>query len=286
VFIDGVEHVGVLFSRQSMRETVAWLNQVYARTSSVEPHGRGPAIVLLILGAVLLAWPLSKGLPAVSRPATGASLPWRQLLPAAAIPSTATPVLLWWFPADFLGVLVGGYLAVHFLVYGLVTGICLWWIGRSRRANVERRTDWVKLVFASSVATLYAAGVFALILDQYVTSFVITVPRIPLVFLMLVGTLSYFLADEWLTHGAQTARGGHLFTRLCFLMSLGIAVALSFEDLFFLLIIAAVIVVYFLVYGLFSKWIYRATGHPAVGAIANAVAFAWALAAVFPMLSQ
>jgi hypothetical protein len=52
------------------------------------------------------------------------------------------------------------------------------------------------------------------------------------------------------------------------------------------LIIAAVIVVYFLVYGLFSKWIYRATGHPAVGALANAVAFAWALAAVFPMLAR
>lgn len=33
-----------------------------------------------------------------------------------------------------------------------------------------------------------------------------------------------------------------LFTRFCFLVSLGIAVALSFNDLFFLLIIAAVIV--------------------------------------------
>jgi hypothetical protein len=238
------------------------------------------------MGAVLLAWPLSKGLPVVSRPAIGASLPWRLLLPAAAIPSIATPVLLWWFPADFLGVLVGGYLAVHFLVYGLVTGICLWWIGRSRRADVGHRTDWTGLIVASTAATLYVAGIFALILDSYVTSFAITTPRIPLVFLMLAGTLSYFLADEWLTHGAQTARGGHLFTRFCFLISLGIAVALSFEDLFFLLIIAAIIVVYFLVYGLFSKWIYLATGHPAVGAIANAVAFAWALAAVFPMLSQ
>jgi hypothetical protein len=76
-----------------------------------------------------------------------------------------------------------------------------------------------------------------------------------------------------------------VFTRACFLASLGLAVALSFEELFFLLIIAAVIVIYFVLYGLFSGWIYRATGHPAVGAVANAVAFAWALAAVFPLLS-
>jgi hypothetical protein len=222
----------------------------------------------------------------VSRPATGASLPWRRLLPAAAIPAIATPLMLWWFPADFLGVLVGGYLAIHFLVYGLVTAACLWWIGRTREASDPSRTNWATLVVGSFVATLYVAGLIALILDSYVTSFALTAPRVPLVFLMLAGTLSYFLADEWLTHGAETARGGHLFTRLCFLVSLGIAVALSFEDLFFLLIIAAVIVVYFLVYGLFSKWIYRATGHPAVGALANAVAFAWALAAVFPMLAR
>ena len=173
---------------------------------------------------------------------------------------------------------------MHFLVYGLVSAACLWWLRDDagvRNPAVNRRS----LVVASLAATAYAAGLFALILDSYVTSFAITAERLPLVALMLAGTLSYFLADEWLTHGAQTARGGHLFTRCCFLMSLGIAVALSFEDLFFLLIIAAVIVIYFLVYGLFSKWTYRSTGHPAVGAIANAVAFAWALTAVFPFIA-
>jgi hypothetical protein len=138
---------------------------------------------------------------------------------------------------------------------------------------------------ASVAATAYIAGVIALILDTYVTSFAITGPRLSLIAWMLAGTLSYFLTDEWLTHGAEVARGGHLFSRVCFLLSLGIAVALSFEDLFFLLIIAAVIVVYFVIYGFFSRWTYTATGHPAVGAIANAAAFAWALTAVFPLLA-
>lgn len=150
----GVEHVGVLYSRESMREAVAWLDRLYARTGSGYADSRGLAIIALILGLGLLAWPLSRLLPVVSRPPRGASLPWRQLLPVATIPALGTPLLLWWFPADFLGVLVGGYLAIHFLVYGL-----------------------------------------------------------------------------------------------------------------------------------FSRWIYRATGHSAVGALANAVAYAWALAAVFPMLS-
>ena len=286
VFADGVEHVGVLFSRESMAETAAWLDKVFGRTGSGYADARGIAIVLLILGATLLMWPLSKLLPVVSRPPAGASLSWRQLLPAALVPAVGTPLLLVWFPADFLGVLVGGYLAVHFLVYGCLGALCLWWIRRRQASGAQSQTNRANFVIGSVAATAYAAGVIALVLDTYVTSFAITEARLPLIVVMLAGTLSYFLADEWLTHGATTARGGHLFTRVCFLVSLGIAVALSFEDLFFLLIIAAVIVIYFFVYGFFSKWIYKATGHPAVGAIANAVAFAWALTAVFPFLAN
>ena len=284
VFANGVEHVGVLYSEESMAATVEWLNGVYGRESSGYTAARGLPIALLIAGAWLLAWPLSRLLPVVSRPPLGASLGWRRLLPAAVIPAVVTPLSLWWFPADFLGVLVGGYLAVHFLVYGLVTAGCLLWVRRTDEPAIRGETNTPRLIVASVAATAYIAGVIALILDTYVTSFAITPPRIPLVFLMLAGTLVYFLADEWLTRGAETARGGHLFTRFCFLVSLGIAVALSFEDLFFLLIIAAVIVLYFLVYGFFARWIYRATGHPAVSAVATAIAFAWALAAVFPML--
>ncbi len=284
-FADGVEHVGVLYSSESMREAVNWLNLLYDRSGSGYADNRGLALVALVLGIGLFAWPLSKWLPMVSKPAIGASLPWRQLLPAALIPAIATPVALFWFPADFLGVLVGGYLAVHFLVYGLFTAGCIVWLRRNGYPQPAGDTSYLRLALASIAATVYVAGIIALVLDSYVTSFQITPGRLPLVFLMLAGTLSYFLADEWLTHGAETARGGHLFTRFCFLISLGLAVALSFQELFFLVIIAGVIVIYFLIYGLFSKWIYLATGHPAVGALANAVAFAWALAVVFPMLA-
>ncbi|GAB5500535.1 MAG: alpha/beta fold hydrolase [Pseudohongiellaceae bacterium] len=284
-FSDGVEHVGVLYSQESMQEAVAWTDQIYSRSGSGYTDSRGLALVALIAGLVLLAWPLSVFLPRVSELPQGASLPWRKLLPAALLPAIGTPLLLWWFPADFMGVLVGGYLAIHFLLYGMLSAACIWWLKRPESLLPEASAARVRLLVASSLASAYVAGVIALVLDTYVTSFAITTPRLPLVFLMLAGTLSYFLGDEWLNRGADPARGGHLFSRFCFLLSLAIAVALSFEDLFFLLIIAAVIVIYFLVYGLFSRWIYQSTGHPLVGAIANAVAYAWALAAVFPMLS-
>lgn len=295
-FAPGVEHVGVLYSETSMREASAWLQQTLGGSAGGGVGGgesggesgyldhRGPWIMLLLLGLVLIARPLAGLLPTVSSPPKGASLPWKPLLRAALFPAIATPLLLFWFPADFMGMLVGGYLAVHFFVYGLLTLAALWWLRRDDRPTLSA-TRWPQLGLSAALATAFAAGVIGWVLDSYVTSLTIPAPRAPLFMLMLVGTLSYFLGDEWLAHGEHHARGGHLFTRACFLLSLGIAVALSFEELFFLLIIAGVIVIYFLVYGMFSRWIYTATGHPAAGAIANAVAFAWALTAVFPLMA-
>ena len=291
VFADGVEHVGVLYSSEAQHEALRWLDAVYAREGSGAVARRGPAIVALLLGLMALARPLCRTLPQVVAKPLGAALPWRRLLPAGLVPAIATPLLLIGFPADFMGVLVGGYLAAHFLVYGLVSALVLAWITRARAArpiDTARPVDvdYARLALAAGIATAYFAGVFALALDTYVTSYAITATRLPLILATLAGTLSYFLADEWLAHGERNARGAHLFTRFCFLLSLGIAVALSFEDLFFLLIIAAVIVIYFLVYGFFSRWVYARTGHPAVGAIANAVTFAWALGAVFPFIGS
>ena len=121
-------------------------------------------------------------------------------------------------------------------------------------------------------------------IDAYVTSFVPNTTRTFLFIVMVAGTLCYFLSDEWLTRGQGAAPGAFVASKLIFLASLAIAVALDFQRLFFLLIIVPVIVCFFLLYGLLSQWAYRRTGHPFVAGIANAIAFAWAIAVTFPVL--
>ena len=44
------------------------------------------------------------------------------------------------------------------------------------------------------------------------------------------------------------------------------------------------ILLFLIIYGLFSTWAYRRTWHPLVGALANALAFAWAIAVTFPVV--
>ena len=62
------------------------------------------------------------------------------------------------------------------------------------------------------------------------------------------------------------------------------AVALNPERLFFLIIIVPVIFIFFVVYGLISRWTYSRTGDPRVAALGNAAGLAFAIAVTFPIV--
>jgi hypothetical protein len=102
---------------------------------------------------------------------------------------------------------------------------------------------------------------------------------------MLAGSLPWALADEWLTRGVDSARGIYPATKVALLASLGLAVALD-PQLFFVVIIAPAMIAVFIIFGLFSRWSYRHTGHPFVAGMANAIVIAWALAVTFPLLGN
>lgn len=206
----GVEHIGVLYSADTLNETLAWLNTAFGRAPARDPFidSRGPWLGLLMLGVVALTWPLS------------------QLLPVL-----LTLLLLWKLPSDFLPLLLSDYLMLHFALYGL-----------------------------------------------------------PLMAALCAGTLPYFWADEWLTreglapHSAPP-RAAYLFSKLCFLLSLVAAIALNPERLFFLALIVPAVLLMFVVYGLFSRWVFKRTGLAAVGATANALAFGCFMGATFPIVA-
>jgi dienelactone hydrolase len=278
----GVEHIGVLYSAQSMREALNWMNQAFGRQGSGYLDARGPWLGVLFLGLVALAWPLSRLLPVVTPVARGAAVRWPGLSLVAFGPAVLTPLLLWKLPTDFLPILLGDYLAVHFAVYGLLTVGALWLMRRYAAPGVTAHTDWGLLALAAGAAAAYSIFAIGLPIDAYITSFMPIPSRLPLIVAMFAGTLPYFIADEWATRGVAPPWGAYAITKIAFLVSLILAVTLNLQRLFFLIIIVPVILIFFVVYGLFSTWVFRRTRHPLAGAIANALAFAWAIAVTFP----
>ncbi len=292
VLAPGVEHIGVLYGQGGIGAALDWLNQAFGRTGDGFIDTRGRALGLLFLGIVALAWPLSRWLPRAATQPLGAGLGWRRLLPVAILPAVLTPPILRFIPSDYLPILLGDYLALHFGVYGLLTlaGLRLASLSQGAVAApaggyvAPGRVLWPGLAIGTVAASAYLTLAVALPLDHYVTAFLPGAGRIGLVLGILPGTLAYFAADAWLTQGQGSPRLAPLLTKALFLLSLLGAVALNLSQLFFLIIIVPAILVFFLLYGLVGGWIYHRTRHPLVGALAIGLAFAWSIAVTFPVV--
>ena len=293
----GVEHIGVLYSRDSLHETLDWLNGTFDRIGSGFVDARGKWLALLFAGIIALAWPLSHLLPAIRLRPRRIGMGWGPLLLAAIGPALLTPLLLWKMPTDFLTILLGDYLALHFLVYGALTALALMWLRRKQRAALaahaalhasRKRLEmtyhlWRNIGVGALAVAAFNIIAFGLPIDTYLFSFLPIPERWPLILAIACGTIPYFIADETLTATANR-NGGYALTKLCFLISLALAILLNPSKLFFLAIIVPAILLLFVAFGIISRLSLRATGHPLPGAIANAAVFAWGIAVTFPMV--
>jgi dienelactone hydrolase len=287
----GVEHIAVLYSSRTLAETLDWLNAAFTRPPASHPFidARGPWLGLLLAGVVALAWPLSRLLPRVG---SVTSAPreqclrwwgWRGQVASSLLPALITPLLLWKLPSHFLPILLGDYLVLHFGLYGLLTmaGLLAFGGRPPRIARGRLLALSLAILFASAYALL-AVGVPV---DRYVFNVSPQAVRLPLILVLCAGTLPYFLADEWLTRDTGAPRSAYVASKLCFLQSLVLAIALNPQRLFFLAIIVPAILLLFIIYGLFSRWAGQRTGHPAVAATANALAFGCFIAVTFPLVA-
>ncbi len=279
VLAPSVEHVGVLYSATTLRETVGWLDAAFGRESGAGVPMRGGWVALMMVSLVALAWPLSAGLRrfrAAAPPPRLAAVPF---LAAVMLPALAVPLVLTRVDTRFLPVLVADYLAVHFAAYGLA-GLTL----AAAFGGLRRGGAGVALALAMPVAA-YGIGVFGMALDRHVVSFVPVAGRIPVVLAMMAGAVPFMLADAVLTEGGRAPLWRVLLVRGVALASLGLAVALDFERLFFLIIILPVILLFYLLFGTAGGWVGRATWRPAAGGIGLGLFLAWALGVTFPMFA-
>ena len=92
------------------------------------------------------------------------------------------------------------------------------------------------------------------------------------------------LADALITDGGRASLAYRVLARVGFLASLGFAVALDFDGLFFLIMIAPVIVMFYALFGLAGRWVAQRQGALAAG-LGLGLCLAWALGVSFPMFA-
>jgi hypothetical protein len=265
------EHVGVLYAPSGIAAGVDWLSQTFGVTPQSGPVVLGPWILLTLFGVVLLVWPLSRALPEGSAP----WYPPRGMFWAlAVVPAVATPALLSLFETRFLPVLVADYLALHLALYGALVLVGAAWAG-----GMPARRGWI---WGLALA-VYGIVVFGGIMDRYVASFFPHPGRLAVILAILPGAVLAMLGDAVLSEATRATVWRRVVARGMFLVSLGIAVALDFERLFFLIIILPVIGLFYLSYGMMGRFVGKRTGSVVAMGVGLGVILGWALGVTFPM---
>jgi pimeloyl-ACP methyl ester carboxylesterase len=262
------EHVSVLQSRPARAEALAWLDQFYGHVSDQRILPTGWAILAVLTGWVLVFNSLVRGVP--ERMATSRSLTKGQLAVAVGLPMIVAPVVATSLNIVLLPVLVADYLLVHLLIFGALQLGVLWFFGlRPGRMSV-----------GSFVLLLLGCAVFGVILNRYAANFWPTPERLWIIALLMLGAVPYMLADAMITFRAHWS--ARVLARTGFLASLALAVSLDFSSLFFLIMIAPVLVLFHMVFGTMGRHVARRSG-PLASGLALGLVLAWALGVSFPL---
>ncbi len=262
-----VGHVGVLYSPTTLAETRNWIVDATRRESRGALAHVGPWLISLLVAIVALAWPLA-GL--LGHPKAWIAPGGRTVLIAFAVPIAPALAAAVLFPEGALGLSAFGALTAFFGVWGVIQLALLWRAGL--RPPPVSPAGVVLLL-------LWGLGLFAPALDRYGAAFVPTGPRIPVMVLLMAGTVPFCLADAVLIRGSgwlpwAAARGLPLATLLG-AMLLEPHLGLAFTVL-------PVMVLFWLVYGLAGRWVAARTG-PTTSGLALGLILAWAIAASTPI---
>lgn len=265
------DHVAILHSRVALAEAVAWIDRAHGRSGDTGIPRTGWALLGLLGALVALSLPLALLLPdCATRPPPLRVGPFALavILPAAVAPLLAVPL-----NPEALPVLVADYLALHLCLYGLVQLAFLWRLGRRPGALMP---------LAALGLLIWGLGVFGFALDRYGANFWPGDGRGWIIAVLILGAIPFGLGDATLAHGSPVWQ--KIVARIGLLASLGGAVALDFQGLFFVLMIVPVILLFFLVFGTMGRFVAARAGATAPG-LALGVILGWALAVSFPLFT-
>lgn len=276
VLAPGVEHVGVLYAPTTLREARDWLDAAFGRQSGGPVPARGGWIVLALVAAVGLMWPMARALPAGPAPAP---VPGRVLWGALGLAVVVPPLVLWPVQTRVLPVLVADYLALHLLAMGLLA------LAVMARAGLLRGLFRAGAVaMGMGLAAVLILG-FGGLLDRHVANFWPHPGRAAVILALAAGAVAWMLADQVLTEAGRAGWWRVLAVRGGLLVSLGLAVALQFERLFFLILILPIILLFLCLFGTVAGWVGRRTGAPLAGGLGLGLMLAWSLGVTFPMFA-
>lgn len=275
LFAPWTEHVAILHSRAGRAAALEWLNDFYDRSATAAVPPTGWAFLALMASITALSLPFARLLMRSEELPDPPDLPTWKVAVVLVVPMLLAPGVAQLIDIDVLPVLVADYLAIHLGLYGLFTLVLF--------PILSVKTPYGRLRPLALIAlVVWGIGVFGVALDRYGANFFPIAERVLIIAALVPGAVLFMIADSVVVWRASVWR--RIASRAAFLGSLGIAVALDVEGLFFLIIIAPVILLFFFVHGTMGRAIGKRAG-PLTAGLGLGIILAWALGVSFPMFA-
>jgi dienelactone hydrolase len=300
VLVPGVEHITILFSHDTYREMLRWLDAAFGVAAPDRPlqfDSRMGWVLLFYLASAIAFLPLAKwvlrvfGFAAQADTGKPAVTGVRVILMTLMAAVLAVIVLrLDWLPYRWVPLTVGNYVGAFFLLHGLVAGAYVWAQQRytplPAKAGITFQPASLKPLVPVLLLTAYALVTFGVPAHLAWNNFALAGDRAWIMLVLFVCCFVFFWADEMLVaRASRRARLGlYAATKIIVLVALMVAVFFLGAP-GFLLLLLPVMVVLFLWFGLYSHWLYGLTRAPWAGALLNAAVFAWVISATFALVS-
>jgi hypothetical protein len=140
------------------------------------------------------------------------------------------------------------------------------------------------IVLATVAAVAVVVLTFGVPTQLYLLNYFPPPVRLPVFVLVAAAMLPYFLADEYLVRRPGAPPAAYLLTKILLIGTIGVVIIARPGQLLFLIVVMPLLCAYLAVYGLYSTLLYRRTGTVGVGAVANALLFAWIVTVTFPLI--
>ena len=268
------DHVGILYSRQTQKEIIQWVDNVFENENTPNPNAIGIWTTLL-LSSLFLGFCLSTSF--LPRPEfEKIKIPFKRLLLVIVLAGVFTPLLLNLHYLSFTSFPAHNYLISHLLLFSVIMSVIF---PRNALRLALKNFNLAIFVFLFIFYTL----IFGSVLDNYVSSFYPTGSRIPLFFLLLFGCIPVLITMQMLHGATKHAWIKATLAKGSLILSLSIAIILNFEELFLLAYAILLLFAFFLVFGFLSNYLDKRLSNPISIGIANGVSLAWTFATALPL---
>lgn len=299
VLVPGVEHITILFSHDTYREMLRWLDAalgVAAPDRALQFDARMGWVLLFYLASALAFLPLAQWVmrafrfPVKDDAATPSVNPARVVLMSIMAAVLSIIVLrLGWIPYALVPLTVGNYVGAFFLLVGVIIGAYVWAQQRTApaaQAAITFQPATLQPLIPVLILTAYALITFGLPAHLAWNNFALVGDRAWIAAVLFVCCFLFFWADEMMVarHSRRARLALYAITKVIVIVALLIAVFFLGAP-GFLLLLLPVMVALFAWFGLYSHWLYGLTRTPWAGALLNAAVFAWVTAATFALVA-